>query len=189
MNARGVKTYAGGTQRGLRGARWESPGGTVIRYRLDVVASDVADVVFSVGGWLFDRVMAGWDVNVLVADPCDVRPLQILGVRALSFDSEFESIETGQLPRPLAVATDVLASDARVRETVVMAVERGLGEVTLWGNTSPTAFGHGVDSVQHRLSAAALAFKSHALQAAAIMGASLNPFETFLAPHPKGVDR
>jgi len=31
-----------------------------VRYRLDVVAADVADVVRFAGGWLFDRAMAGW---------------------------------------------------------------------------------------------------------------------------------
>ncbi|WP_343575423.1 hypothetical protein [Mycobacterium sp.] len=50
-----------------------------MRYRLDVVAADVADVVTFAGGWLFDRAMAGWDVTVLVADHVDERPLRILG--------------------------------------------------------------------------------------------------------------
>ena len=50
-----------------------------MRYRLDVVAADVADVVRFAGGWLFDRAMAGWDVTVLVADHPDERPLRILG--------------------------------------------------------------------------------------------------------------
>ena len=30
-----------------------------MRYRLDVVAPNVAEVVRSAGGWLVDRVMAG----------------------------------------------------------------------------------------------------------------------------------
>jgi len=50
-----------------------------MRYRLDVVAADVVDVVKFAGGWLFDRAMAGWDVTVLVADHPNDRPLQILG--------------------------------------------------------------------------------------------------------------
>src|SRR6201999_4509172 len=45
-----------------------------LRYRLDVVAADVADVVKFAGGWLFDRAMAGWDVTVLLVDhPENVR--------------------------------------------------------------------------------------------------------------------
>lgn len=38
----------------------------MLTYRLDVIATDVADVVRSAGGWLYDRVGAGWEVNVLV---------------------------------------------------------------------------------------------------------------------------
>ena len=53
----------------------------LLRYQLNVIATDVADVVQSVGGWLFDRSMAGWDVNVLLANHHDTRPLRILGVR------------------------------------------------------------------------------------------------------------
>ena len=39
-----------------------------MRYRLDVVAGSVVDVVRFAGGWLFDRAMAGWDVSVLLTD-------------------------------------------------------------------------------------------------------------------------
>ena len=53
-----------------------------MRYRVDVVAADVADVVKFAGGWLFDRAMAGWDVTVLLVDHPDERPLQILGAHA-----------------------------------------------------------------------------------------------------------
>ena len=56
--------------------------GLNIRYRLDVVAPSVIEVVTHAGGWLFDRVMAGWDVSVYIADRTDVRPLQILGAQA-----------------------------------------------------------------------------------------------------------
>ena len=51
-----------------------------MRYRLDVVAASVADVVRFAGGWMYDRVMAGWDVTVLLADDVDERPLRVLGV-------------------------------------------------------------------------------------------------------------
>jgi hypothetical protein len=33
------------------------------RYWLHVVATNVADVVISIGGLIFDRAMAGWDVT------------------------------------------------------------------------------------------------------------------------------
>ena len=38
--------------------------GGALKYRLDVVAASSADVVCSVGGWLYDRVLAGWEVTV-----------------------------------------------------------------------------------------------------------------------------
>ena len=39
------------------------------RYWLHVLATNVADVVTSIGGLIFDRVMAGWDVTVEVEKP------------------------------------------------------------------------------------------------------------------------
>lgn len=48
-------------------------------YRVDVVADSLADAVEGAGGWIFDRVMAGWTVNVGVAESCDTRPIEILG--------------------------------------------------------------------------------------------------------------
>ncbi len=35
-----------------------------LQYRLNVMAADVAGVVSGIGGWLFDRAMAGWRVSV-----------------------------------------------------------------------------------------------------------------------------
>ena len=57
-----------------------------MRYRLDVVASNVVDVVKFAGGWLFDRAMAGWDVTVLLTDHPDDRPLHILGAQTLDLE-------------------------------------------------------------------------------------------------------
>ena len=44
-----------------------------MRYRLDVVAPTVLDAVRFAGGWVYDRVMAGWDVTVLIGTDEDVR--------------------------------------------------------------------------------------------------------------------
>src|ERR1700738_447166 len=62
--------------------------GQILRHRLDVLAADTADVVQTTGGWLFDRVMAGWEVNVLLPRGCPARPLRVLGVRVLHLESE-----------------------------------------------------------------------------------------------------
>jgi hypothetical protein len=118
-----------------------------MRYRLDVVASSVVDVVRFAGGWLFDRAMAGWDVSVLLtdlADHPDGRPVQ--------------------------------------------ALDHGVTEVTLWGETWPAELDDSVGLVQHRLSTAAQMFKAKALAAAFSVGevphASIGHIETFRSGLP-----
>ena len=76
MAARSVDTTDPGVQAvgGVDHSRFRSDG-LDMRYRLDVVALSVLEVVTHAGGWLCDRVMAGWDVTVRVADHADERPL------------------------------------------------------------------------------------------------------------------
>ena len=137
-----------------------------MRYRLDVVASGVPEVVRFAGGWLFDRVMAGWDVTVLIADGADDRPLQILGVDTLDLETALASVDHRPRPQTLAVAADLFERDARVRQGVLQALEHGTTEVTVWGENWPAELGKKTGSVQHWLSAAARAFKAQALAAA-----------------------
>lgn len=146
--------------------------GTQLRYRLDVIGSDVGDVVRSVGGWLFDRVMAGWEVNVLLPFPGDARALQILGVGTLDIESELAVSSVG-----LAASADAFAADPRVRDKVCTALDRSRTEVTLWGQDWPLAVGRATTSVHHTLSAAARVFKSQALVAAGLSDA-VGPTET-----------
>jgi hypothetical protein len=150
-----------------------------VRYRLDVVAADVADVVRFAGGWLFDRAMAGWDVTVLVADHSDERPLQILGVQIL--DLEYALATAGHRPPPqtLAAAADLFDCDSRVRQGVLQALDHGATEVTLWGQTWPVELDSHVGRVEHRLSAAAQAFKGQALTAAGLSATAIGPIEIF----------
>lgn len=136
-----------------------------MRYRLDVVAPSVADVVRSAGGWLVDRVMAGWDVTVLISGDDDVRPLQILGVATGDLDTAMREWEERPHPQTVAVAADLFATDERVREGVLGALAQGLTEVTLWGETWPQELDSTVDTVLHELSGAARAFKTQALAA------------------------
>ena len=56
------------TYRTHSAARARARASTVLQHEMTVVASGVADVVASTGGWLYDRRMAGWKVNVLLAD-------------------------------------------------------------------------------------------------------------------------
>jgi hypothetical protein len=136
-----------------------------MRYRLDVVAPSVADVVRSAGGWLVDRVMAGWDVTVLISGDDDVRPLQILGVATGDLDTAMREWEERPHPQTVAVAADLFATDERVREGVLGALAQGLTEVTLWGESWPQELDSTVDEMLHELSAAARAFKAQALAA------------------------
>lgn len=137
-----------------------------MRYRLDVVAPSVAEVVRNAGGWLVDRVMAGWDVTVLITGDDDIRPLQILGVDIGDLETAMQLWEERPHPQTVAVAAGLFVSDARVREGVLGALDQGLTEVTLWGDSWPEELDRTVDSVQHELSAAARAFKAQALAAA-----------------------
>jgi hypothetical protein len=137
------------------------------RYRLHVVAASIADVVTSIGGLIFDRAMAGWDVTVAV--PGDVeegadRALRILGARvATAAGTE----STGSAPRPhvLAVASDVFVANEPVRRLALAARRGDATEVLLWGRRRPPNLNGRFVPARHRPSAAALLFKSHALAA------------------------
>jgi hypothetical protein len=150
-----------------------------MRYRLDVVAASVADVVRFAGGWLFDRAMAGWDVSVLVADHPDDRPLQILGAQIVDLEDALASMESRPRPQALAAAAGLFGCDSRVRQGVLQALDHGVTEVTLWGETWPAELEDSVGLVQHRLSMAATIFKAQALAAAAVPHGSVGDIETF----------
>jgi hypothetical protein len=150
--------------------------GAAINYRLDVFAASAADVVCSVGGWLYDRVRAGWEVNVVLPQQCDARPLQILGMQASQLDSQIRAAGVCAA-RGLAVSAEMFVSDARVRQQVLAALDRRMTEVTLWHDNWPLAVGHRTITVQHVLSDAARAFKRHALAAAGIAD-TVGPTET-----------
>jgi hypothetical protein len=141
------------------------------KYQLDVVAVGPADVVRAAGGWLFDRVRAGWQVNVLLPQQCDTRPLQILGLRVERLESQFAAAHTGYPVRGLAVSAEMFTSNPSVREQVLAALDRRMTEVTLWDDGWPLAVGHRTTTVQHVLSTAACAFKGHAFTAAGISSA------------------
>lgn len=144
--------------------------GRVFRYQLNVIAASVADVVRSAGGWLFDRRMAGWEVNILLSEQNDVRPLRILGAAAIDLRSGLASLPRGpERAAALAVAADLLAIDESIHEEVLEAVRSGLTEVALWGDSRPADVGGQVDATEYRLSAAARVFKGHALAAAGLV--------------------
>ncbi|WP_280416190.1 hypothetical protein [Nocardia carnea] len=150
-----------------------------MRPRLVVLAPTVAGVVRAAGGWLFDRVSAGWEVIVLVADHTESRPLEILGVRVDDLEAGMTAQWRGLIPHALALDIELWATDARVRDGLSRVLAHCLAdEVTFWGPGLPSDFGRPVDSVLHRPSAAARVFKTQALVA---VGSSFagDPVERF----------
>lgn len=146
-----------------------------MRYRLDVVATTVIDVVRFAGGWIFDRSMAGWDVTVLLtdlADRPDDRPLQIVGAQVLDLEDALTSTQSRPRPQALAAAADLFGCDPRVRRGVLQALDQGVTEVTLWGENWPSELDESVGLVQHQLSMAAQTFKARALAAASNVSAA-----------------
>jgi hypothetical protein len=149
-----------------------------MRYRLDVVAPTVLDAVRGAGGWIYDRVMAGWDVTVLISTDEDARPLEILGADVRDLETVLASWEDRPHPQTVAIAAELFDSDSRVHQHVLNALEQGSTEVTLWGERLPAELDDSVESVEHHLSAAARAFKTQAL-AAADADATVAHAETF----------
>jgi hypothetical protein len=133
------------------------------RYRLHVVATNVADLVTSIGGLIFDRAMAGWDVTVAVdgdsQGAIDDRPIRILGARVATTD------RTAPQPHVLAVATDVFVANESVRRLALAAGNGNATDVLLWGRRRPPRLDRSLVLGRHRPSAAAQVFKSHALAA------------------------
>jgi hypothetical protein len=146
--------------------------GGFVTYELTVVACDVVDAVGAAGGWMYDRVRAGWKVNVVVPDRCDVLPLRILGVHALSAEQNLETVRNSP-PAALAVSTEVLCSDDSITGDVLRIINGDTTEVTVWGDELPAELARRVNKVQHRLSGAARAIKEHAALAAGLPSSSV----------------
>lgn len=149
-----------------------------LRYRLDVVATGAADVVESAGGWLYDRVMAGWEVSVRLPQSCDTRALRILGVAVSECRSGW--CETEIADRSRAVSAAAFRADPRVRDRVLASLDGRLTEVALGGDEWPPNVDRAMSRAQHVLSAAARTFKGHALAAVGNNCATGDPVEKLL---------
>jgi hypothetical protein len=145
---------------------------------MTAIAPSAAEAVQYAGGWLFDQVMAGWEVTVVTVEAGDPRPLDILGVRARNFDAVFAAPLLRPCLRAIALRAD-LYDDERVRRLVLAAAEAGRPEIRLWGDRWPADFDGSGDPVSHRLSLAARAFKAQALAAADLPGAPAAETEVF----------
>lgn len=127
----------------------------------------VAEAVRCAGGWLFDQVLAGWDVTVVTPDEADPRPLRILGVRGSHLEDALSAPLAGHCLEAVALHTDLYAGDERLRSLVQRATDANDADIRLWGDAWPEDFDDGAGPVPHRLSVAARAFKAQALAAIA----------------------
>lgn len=148
-----------------------------LRYRLNIVAPSVVDVVKHAGGWVFDQVTAGWDVLVIVGELVDDRPLRILGAQGLNLETAVDSNRRCGHPQSLAVPVDLFECSSPVRDWVLTALEQGLTQVALWGRNGPPGLSDHVEFVQHRLTTAAKLFKAQALLAAGVADMSVSHAE------------
>ena len=139
-----------------------------LKPRLAVFAPSAADVIGVTGGWLFDQVLAGWDVTAVTAGTAvhvDQRPLRILGVRGVDLESALGFPVQGSCLQAIAVCTELYRGDERVRQLVLAAADAGRTDIRAWGDAWPDDFDGQAGLVSHRLSAAARAFKAQALAA------------------------
>lgn len=152
------------------------PAEVSLKPRAAAVARDTAEVVRFAGGWLFDKAMGGWDVNVLTLDGGDLRSLRILGVHPHNLAPVLESrVTLGQCLRVIAIPEELYWSEPGFRKIVGVALEPQ-GELLLWGDGASAALDQYPSiyprrapvPVLHRLSFAARAFKAHALAATQI---------------------
>ena len=145
------------------------------RYQLNVIGADVPDVVAFAGGWLFDRVMAGWEVTVAVPRLLDAAALRILGVHTAPLGALLD----GGCSGALAVSGSLCRADSRVRDAVGAALRSARAEVTVWGDDSTVVPAGRGTAVRHELSSAAGVFKAHALAAAGAPAAPVSGVEAF----------
>ncbi|MXP23294.1 hypothetical protein GIY30_18315 [Gordonia sp. HNM0687] len=133
-----------------------------MKYQLDIISDSVGDLVLHAGGWIYDRVTAGWEVNIALPLGADPRPVRILGAAPTVLDITGHRLRAC---RPaIATSVDFCRRNGEVAKVVASAA-RNETEVTMWGED-----GFGIDStasvpVSHRLSVAARAFKTQALAA------------------------
>jgi hypothetical protein len=149
-----------------------------------MVAPTPVRAVRFAGGWLFDRVMAGWDVTVHLTHHADTRPLEILGARVVDLERTLASRAWVPFPQALAVDADLCCNDERVRMLVHEAAEPGQTEITFFSDRWPAEREGGAPAVCHRLSVAARAFKAHALAAAQVSVDAIDPTESFRSDTP-----
>ncbi len=121
----------------------------------------------SAGGWLFDQVLAGWDVTVVTSDQADQRALRILGVRDRELELALAMPGSRAVPGGDRGPGRDVPADERVRRMVRGSRGGPDRDPALGRRDEARRLRARADPVAHRLSAAARAFKAQAMAAAA----------------------
>lgn len=148
-------------------------------HRLLIMAPAVLDAVTFAGGWLFDRVMAGWTALVLTTQGGDDRPLRILGAHTEVVETALSCAELRR-PGAAAISAELYADDPPTLNRLLGTVRETDAEIIIWGDSGPA----GPDVITYRLSSAARAFKAHALAAAGAPPGAVGPVEIFRGSAP-----
>jgi len=103
------------------------------RYRLEAVTSSIPDLIATLGGWLCDRAMSGWDVTVLSAGGQGAAAIAMLGGHVGDLDTALAS-SARPFTNTIVIAADLYVNDPRIKRRVGQAIRGGQTEVVLWGS-------------------------------------------------------
>jgi hypothetical protein len=143
-----------------------------------VVGPSATEMVRLIGGWLCDRVLAGWDVTVFAEQDANPRSLQILGVNSAELEQALADPLPLPLPNAFAVHADLYRCDLRARRIAADARDSSRN-VALWGDPWVADTEQWSSPSEYRPSAAARAFKARALAANLLSVDEAEPAETF----------
>jgi hypothetical protein len=127
--------------------------------RIYVIGIEVAGLVGSVGGWMCNMALAGWQVHVATVQDEDPRPLHILAGRPQDAETVLDWLAHNP-PAVVAVSADLLADNATVRKLVLDAI--GPVAIVVWGQGAVRELDTALAPVRYRPSGAAKAFKRYA---------------------------
>jgi hypothetical protein len=148
-------------------------------HRLDVFTSSVREVVEGAGGWIVDRVLAGWTVTIISDAANDAeRAARILGSGVVLRNAKAD----GPRPRPygIALTSALYDTDRELQKRIRKALDQRSAEITLIGSRPGGQCDPRLHPVTYRLSSAARAYKASALAAAGLTNSSAVVTESFL---------
>jgi hypothetical protein len=149
-------------------------------YRLEVFTPSVREAVGEAGGWIVDKVLAGWTVTV-ITDEADngARAVKILGSQV----SVHSALLDATCPPPYAIAltSTFSAEEGRLQTFISQTLGNHATELRLIGTRPTRPRDFVLLPTTHLLSPAARAFKAHSLAAAGLPNRSVAVTERFLS--------